>query len=157
MTACGIVSAPESLVYDFSYTVTGLAATVATDLKRLLPDVKTAVEGANRLRVTATAEDHAKVADLLAGMRTTTKTVTTKGEKRYTLKVENQAVGAVVRTIAKELEVEVQAPESILEKLKPLVNLDVQQVTAQELLKKVLDPAGIKFTLTEKTLELSDQ
>ncbi len=151
-----IVPAPESLEYEQTYTVAGGASTIASDLQKKLPGLKAVAESTTRIRVQGTAEQQASVADLLAGKRTVTNTVVTPGAKRYTLNVENQPIGAIVQTIAKELGVKVQAQEALVEKLKPRVNLEVNQVTAEELLQKVLGPAGMKFKLTEKTLELSE-
>jgi hypothetical protein len=149
-----IVPAPDSFVYEQSYPIRGDAAKVIADLQRILPEAKVRRQGAGQVVAEATADDHAKISELLAGNRVTTRTVTRHGEKRYTLTVENQPLGAIVKTIAAELEVEVKAEANLAEALAQRTSLQVRQVTAEELLAKVLDEAGIRFTLTDGTLEL---
>lgn len=151
-----IIPAPDQLAFERTYEVTAAAASVSNELKRFLPDVKVQASGGKSIRVTATAEQHAKVADLLSGKQTTTKTVVVPGEKVYTFKAENQLIGAMVQTLAKERGLKVQASESIIEKLKQRGTVEVEKASFEAALKKVLDPVGIKYKLTEKTLELSE-
>lgn len=154
-TEVEIVPAPDQLTFERTYEVTDSVAKVSAELKRLLPDIKVQASG-KAIRVTATAEQHAQVADLLTGKRTTTKTVVVPGEKVYTFKAENQLIGAMVQTLAKERGLKVQAAESIIEKLKQRGTVEVEKASFEAALKKVLDPVGIKYKLTEKTLELSE-
>jgi hypothetical protein len=151
-----VVSAPADLTFERSYDTTGVAATVGGDLKRLLPDIKLQASGANKLRVTATAEQHAQVADLLAGKRTTTKTAVVTGEQVYTFAAENQPYRAMVDLLAKQRGLKVEASEPASEKLKQRGTVMVEKATLDAALKKVLDPIGIKFKVREKTLELSE-
>lgn len=151
-----IVPAPEQLAFERTYEVTGTIASVSNELKRLLPDVKVQASSGKSIRVTATAEQHAKVVDLLSGKPTTTKSVVVPGEKVYTFKAENQLIGVMVQTLAKERGLKVQASEAIVEKLKQRGTVEVEKASFEAALKKVLDPVGIKYKLTEKTLELSE-
>jgi hypothetical protein len=122
----------------------------------LASDIEVHASGTKAVRVIATAEQHAQVAELLAGKRTTTKAVVVPVEKFYTFKAENQLIGAMVQTLAKERGLKVQAAASIIEKLKQRGTVEVEKASFETALKKVLDPVGIKFKLTEKTLELSE-
>lgn len=155
-TEVKIVPAPDELSFERTYEVVGTPAEVGRDLKRILPDIQLQASGAKRLRVTATAEQHAQVADLLAGKRTTTKTVVVPGKKVYTFKAENQLIGAMVQTLAKERDLKVVAAESLVDKLKQRGTVEVEKATFEQALAKVLDPVGIKYKLTETTLELSE-
>lgn len=150
-----IQPAPSELTFERSYDVAGIPAAISGELKRLLPDIKVQA-GGKAIRVTATAEQHAQVADLLAGKRTTTKTVVIPGEQVYSFKAENQLIGAMVQTLARQRGFKVQAAESIVEKLKQRATVEVQKASFEEALKKVLDPVGIKYKLTDTTLELSE-
>lgn len=154
-TEVQIVPAPEQLTFERTYEITGRMASVTNELKRLLPGINVQPSG-KAIRVTATAEQHAQVADLLAGKSTTTKTIVVPGEKVYTFKAENQLIGAMVQTLAKERGLKVQASESIIEKLKQRGTVEVEEASFEAALKKVLDPVGLKYKLTEKTLELSE-
>jgi hypothetical protein len=151
-----IVPAPDELVFERTYETVGAAATVARDLKQKLPDLKQVQpQGANRLKVTTSAELHAKVADLLAGNKVTTKTVIKPGEKVYTFTA-TDLVGVMVNTLAKEAELEVKAEASLIDKLKERRTVEVEKVPLEAALHKVLDPVGIKFRITGKVLELSE-
>jgi hypothetical protein len=155
-TEVQIVPAPEQLTFERTYDIIDSVSKVSSQLRRLLPDIKVQGSGSKAIRVTATAEQHAQVADLLAGKSTTTKTIVVPGEKVYTFKAENQLIGAMVQTLAKERGLKVQASESIIEKLKQRGTVEVEKASFEAALKKVLDPVGIKYKLTEKTLELSE-
>jgi hypothetical protein len=155
-TEAEIVSVPEQLTFERTYDVVDSVSKVSGQLKRLASDIEVHASGTKAVRVIATAEQHAQVAELLAGKRTTTKTVVVPGEKFYTFKAENQLIGAMVQTLAKERGLKVQAAASIIEKLKQRGTVEVEKASFETALKKVLDPVGIKFKLTEKTLELSE-
>lgn len=151
-----IVPAPDQLTFERTYEVVGTTASVSAELRRLLPEIKVQASGGKSLRVTATAEQHAKVAELLAGKKTTTTTVVVPSEKEYTLNAKDQVVGAMVQALAKDRGLKVQASESIIDKLKQRRSVEFEKVSFEAALKKVLDPVGIKYKLTEKTLELSE-
>jgi len=155
-TEVEIVPAPDQLTFERTYEVTDSVSKVSAQLKRLLPDIKVQASGAKAVRVAATAEQHAQVADLLAGKSTTTKTVVVPGEKQYTLNAKDQVIGAMVQTLAKDRGLKVQWSESIIDKLKQRGSVEFENVSFETALKKVLDPVGIKFKLTDKTLELSE-
>lgn len=155
-TEVTIIPAPNELTFERTYDVTGTPSAVSGELKRLLPDVKVQASGSKAVRVTATAEQHAQVADLIAGKRTTTKRVVVPGKKEYSLNAKNQLIGAMVQALAKERGLKVQASESIIDKLKQHGTVEFEKVSFEVALKKVLDPVGIKYKLTETTLELSE-
>ena len=155
-TEVTIVPVPADLVYERTYDVVGTVATVTSDLKRILPDLKILAVGSNRLRVVGNSEQHTQVAELLAGKKTTTKTTVIPGDKVYTFKAENQLIGTMVQTLAKERGLKVQAAESIVEKLKQRGTVEVEKASFEAALKKVLDPVGIKFKVTDQVLELSE-
>lgn len=152
-----IVPAPGELVYEQSYAVSGLSGGVINELKRMLPALKRIQHEKGSLQVTAAAQEHAQIAEFLAVKKLAKQGKPKAGEKRYSLKFKNEPVGAIVRTLSKELGVEVVADESLIEKLKMRTSLDVNQVTGEELLAKVLEPAGIAFILDEQTLRLTDK
>ncbi len=156
-TAIRLVPLPESAALEKTYTTRGNAADLAVQLRRIVPLAQIRTEP-GKLRVTASQDDHDKVERLLAGERvTTTKKVKPGaggGEKRYTLTVENQPAGAVLKTVANSLGKELKYDEALLEKLKTNVSFTAKDVTLEELMKKTLTPLGLTYKLDEKALEI---
>jgi hypothetical protein len=149
-----VVPVPASLAYEQSYAVSGDLAKALSELKRALPEIEAQRERGGRIKVAASAADHAKVADLLASKRPDAPAAAKPGLKRYTLTVENQPRGAIVKTVAEELGVRVEAAGEIAEKLQERISVKVQQLSVEELLHEVLDPADIAFELDNETLTL---
>jgi hypothetical protein len=143
---------PAELTIEKTYTPRGDASDAAAQLRRIVPQAKIAVEG-SRLRASATAEDHDKIDRLLKGERVKT-AVATPGERRYSLTVENQPAGAVIKTVAGQLEKELKYEAAIGEKLESRVSFSVKDVPLAELLAKALSPLGLTFKLDAKSLEI---
>jgi hypothetical protein len=99
-----LMAMPNLAVLEKAYTPRGIAADTAAQLRRIVPEAKIRVEQ-GKILVAASQEDHDKVERLLAGqsVRTTKKAKGGPPEKRYSLAVENQPAGAVVRTLATQL------------------------------------------------------
>jgi hypothetical protein len=76
------------------------------------------------------------------------------GQKRYSLNVDKQPAGAVVSTVAKELKKEVKFSNEVRTKLSQQVSFQVKDVTLDELMKKTLEPLGLRLVVTETTLEV---
>jgi hypothetical protein len=147
-----IVPAPSSISYDETYTVAGDVIQVGKELKRILPEVSLKREGTSKIIATASAEDHLKIAELLAGKKVTTKTVVKPAEKRYTLTVENQPRGAVVKTLAAELGLALKFAAELNPQMTERISLSVKQVTAEDLLKQLLEPVKLRAELGKEEL-----
>jgi len=147
-----LVPLPAELAFERTYTPRGDAADAAAQLRRLAPAATIAVAG-SRLRIAASAEDHDRIERLLKGERVPT-TVVTPGEKRYSLTVENQPAGAVVKTVATQLGKEFKFNPAAGERLRSKVSLSVKDVPLEELLDKTLRPLGLAYKLTDATLEV---
>ena len=142
---------PEQIEYEKSYTRSD-PAKLAAELKRLLPGLKIGRRG-NEVVVRGPYEEHEKIERMLRGEKV--KTVTpVAGEKRYTLKVENQPAGAVVRTVANEIGKELKYDSAVLGKLKTKVTFSVQDVPLDELLQRTLEPLGLKAELGDQSLTI---
>lgn len=150
--AIRLVPLPKEATIQKTYTPRGDAADAAAQLRRLVPQAKIVREG-SQLAVEATAEDHDKIDRLLKGERVKT-AVATPGERRYSLTVENQPAGAVVKTVATQLEKELKFAPDIREILATKVTFTVKDVPIKELLEKALKPLGLAFKLDEKSLEI---
>lgn len=108
-------------------------------------------------KITGTAEDHQIAADLAAGKQAK-KVVVKNNLTRYTLKV-NLPVQKLLQALAPKLELQVEFDEAAIQKanisLDREIQLDVNQVTQDVLLNKVVDPAGLKYEIQDKKLLIS--
>lgn len=156
--AIRLVPMPESVVLEKTYTTRGDAADLALQLKRIVPQAKIRTE-AGKLHVAAAQDDHEKIERLLSGQSVkTTKAVKPGpggGEKRYTLTVENQPAGAVLKTVANNLGKELKYDAALLDTLRRTVSFKATDVTLDDLLKQTLDPLGLTFKIDDKSLEVT--
>jgi hypothetical protein len=143
---------PDEVLVEKTYTPRGEAGPVVAQLRRLVPDAKIHVEG-RKLLIAASTDDHDKIQRLLSGQ--TVKTTNTKpGEKRYSMTVENQAAGAVVKTVANQLGKEMKYDPRLTQKLQTKVSFVVMDITLDELLKKTLAPLELGYKLDDSILEI---
>lgn len=77
--------------------------------------------------------------------------------KRYTLRVQNEMAGSVVKTLAQQFGLEVQFPADLVERLKTRITLDEVEVERDDLLRKTLHPVGVEFQIDGTTLILSER
>lgn len=156
-TAIRLVPMPDSVVLDRTYNTRSDAADLAAQLARIVPQARIRTEP-GKLHVSAAQDDHDKIERLLAGQSVKSvkpvKPGTGGGEKRYTLTVENQPAGAVLKTVAGSLGKELKYDPSLLDKLKRNTSFNVKDVTLDELMKKTLEPLGLTYRADEKSLEV---
>jgi len=133
----------------------GSPAAVGAEIRRRFPDARFTIE-AGHVVVDSTVEVSDGIRRLLAGVSSRPKPppAKTTGEKRYTLRVQDQSLGAVVAAIAKEVGVELRFDPRIEDMRDKLVWLDVQDVTLDRLLQTLLKPGGLTYRLDEQTLEI---
>ncbi len=71
-------------------------------------------------------------------------------EKRFSLQIENQAVGTVLQQLAEQLDLQLVWDETSLNAAelsrKTLVSCQVTKASLDELLRSIVEPAGMKFT-----------
>ena len=84
------------------------------------------------------------------------KKTTSKGppKKVFSMTVQKQAAGAVVNTVAKQLDKQFKYDPSLRDKLREEVNFTVKDVTLDELLTKALKPLGLSYKITETAIEI---
>ncbi len=147
-----VVPMPHEKAYASVHTLPADAANITAQVQRLFPTLKMDRSG-NRLTVVATLDEHDRIDELLQTGQT--KTVTkVPSPKTYSLTVKNQAAGAVVNTVAKQLGKEFQYDPSLRDKLKENVSFTVKDVSLEELLTKTLKPLGLSYKLTEAAIEI---
>jgi hypothetical protein len=153
-----LVPMPEHPTLVRSYSVSGAPQEIAAQLRlnKLLSSAEITVNG-NKLQVRGRQEDQEVVRELLSG-RTAKRTTVSEGRKVYTLRVElpvGELLEALSRQIGFELQLDrpaITAAGVSLEKQK--VKVDVKDASADELLKAVLDPAGLTFVRHENVIEV---
>ncbi|HEY2761845.1 MAG TPA: STN domain-containing protein [Pirellulales bacterium] len=140
---------PQWPVIERTYAVPSESVeTAATQLKqsKLLRKAEIrAVDG--KLLVSGREEDQQAVAELLAGHKARQTTVT-EGQKVYSLRVElplDQLLPSLARKMGLELHVDDKAISAAGLSIGKTVKVDVKEVSGDELLSTVLQPAGLTF------------
>jgi hypothetical protein len=151
-TAARIVPWPANVVMEHRYPGAGNAQQLATRLTGLFPSAKIRVEGAE-LVVAARWEDHQEIDRLLKG-EPVSRTTVRPGPKVYTLEVQNQPVGALMKLLAERLEMRVQFDEKIIARLRTQVSFNVKNVPLDELLKAALGPVNLDYEIDGDTIKV---
>lgn len=146
-----LVEMPETVEISHSYPlyvpIVGGDEGLVVSMSKALPEAHIRLSG-GRLLVRGRAEDQDFVEAKLSG-RLAKKTTVTKGDKRYTLSVVSMAVGDLIKTLGKKLDLDVQVNDAAIQaaglSLKTEVKVDVKEVPEDDLLRAVLDPAGLTF------------
>ena len=149
-----IVAMPETASLTRSYETGPRASLLATSLAERFSDATFRAQG-KRLVVAGRWEVHDAVERLLAG-ESVRPPPTTAGEKNYTLTVENQAAGGVVRALGNQLGKKVVFDVRVERRLTKEVSLSVKEVSLEELLSAVLSPANLKYEIDGDTIRVFD-
>lgn len=155
-----LIPMPEGNVIERRYRPPGAAGSLSAQLKRVLPDAKIRVENGHFI-VTSHQEDHEKIERLIAGQpirsapQAKAKTAKPAGELVLTLSVREQPAGAVARTLAESLGKRLIYDESVVEKLKTPVTIDLKDATPARVLDATLHPLGLSYDLSEKELTIT--
>jgi len=143
---------PPITTMDVVHTHRGEMPKAVAEIKKLFPDVTLQAEG-TQLHVSAAYETQEKISRLLSGEQVRT-TKVAPGQQRYSMTVEKQPAGAVVASVAKGLGKEAKFTAEIRTKLAQLVSFQVKDVTHDELLKKALEPLGLRAIVTAAAIEV---
>jgi hypothetical protein len=151
-----LVPFPQTAAISQTYSGKGHPRENAERIARLYPEAKVTVEG-EAIRVVGPWEAHQAVELLLQGQRVTrTSPPSTKGGGRtvYTLKVENEPVGGVIKALAEQLKLQVMIDPAVEKKLAERISFNVADVSRDELLRAVLLPAGLSFRMNGTELQI---
>jgi hypothetical protein len=149
-SAIRIVPAPNTVEYEQSYAWRGQNQSLAAQLQKKFPEIKVRATE-DKVIVTAKYETHEQIDRMMSGETVRTVKVA-PGGKVYSLRVDNQPAGAVVKTVAKELGKEMVYDPSLVEKLKTNVSFTVKDAKLDELLAKVLTPLELTYEMNEASL-----
>ncbi len=150
---------PVFLERSYSYPQRG--GRLPKGLVELVPQATLDIAN-DRLIVRGRLEDHEIVTDFLqgklVGLAGRARNHAPPGEKVFTLVVEPQPVGPLVRQIARQLGLELTFNQAALEaagvSLETVVSFDVQSVSLDQLLQAALEPAGMTFSRRGKAVEV---
>jgi hypothetical protein len=156
-TSVRLVPMPSKPVVERTYSVSGVAQDVVSQLRqnKLLSGAEIGLNG-GKLVVRGRQEDQDVVRDLLAG-GTARRSSVTEGKKVYTLRVElpiSKLLEALGPKLGIEIEINKPAIAAAGISLETKVKVDVKEVSADELLKAVLDPVGLTFAHHDNVVEV---
>ena len=144
-----LIPMPEKPVIERDYSVAGSAAEAAAKLKKteLMADAEVSVAG-GKVVVRGRQEDQEIVSELLAG-RTARRTTVSEGRKVYSMPRVDAPVSKLLETIGRQLSLEIRIDRPAVAaagiSLEKSVQVDVKDVSADQLLNAVLEPAGLTY------------
>jgi hypothetical protein len=147
---------PADPKIERNYTVPAAGQDIANRLREngLLTSAEITQTGA-KLLVRARQEDHDVIKELLSGRQAKRSTI--KEKQVYTLRV-ILTVDKLLDALAKRLEMEFKIDREAISarglSLDKEVKIDVKEVSADELLRAVLDPVGLTFKRSGKVVEV---
>lgn len=156
--AVRVVPIPERVFIERSYPRAADQKAIAA----VAPDAKVIVGGTN-LIVQGTVEQHAEITAMLKpGGQKSMKVAANKPDKelterRFTLKLENAALGDVIQTFVKNgVQIEYNPMEFADAKisLDKKINHDAKQKPAEKLFRDIFEPLGIEVTIDGKIVRL---
>ena len=132
-----------------------LAAHIESRLQREYPEVQV-VRQSQGLRVRGPWEVHQAIDSWRRGddAARPIRRPPGKTETRYTLEVQHQPLGATARALAERLELVLRYPPELEAQLQQRVSFRVQEVTREQLLQALIEPAGLRFQVFDRTLEI---
>ncbi len=151
-SAIRLIEMPNEATIERSYTPGTSLNAVTARIAKALPNVAVKKSG-TRLTINGTFEQHQDVANLLRGKPVRTAPMDNV-EKLFDLRVENELIGGIIKTIANREKLEVKADEASLAMLSRRVSFEVKQLTLDALLKRTLAETGISHQIEGSVLEL---
>ena len=156
-TSVKLVDMPETAELSRSYPLRGAQAArtgeIVSKLTRALPEAQIEANS-GKLAVRGRAEDQDFVQSFLSG-EPAKKVTVTDGKKVYRLTIV-MAVGPLIKKLGEQMKLDVRIDEPAITaaglSLDTKVNVRVKDVSADELLKAVLEPAGLKFERKDKVI-----
>ena len=135
-----------------SYELRANPSQLVAKLRQLFPDAQYTT-ARNQLTAVGKYEVHDAIKRLLSGKKVTTRTVT-ESDKRYTLAVENQPLGGVLKAVAMQLNLTVRFDPRVAGKLNALISFNVKDATRDQLIEAIVQPAGLAFKIEDARLKV---
>ncbi len=144
---------PERSALQREYTPRGDVSRAATDLTRRFPNANIQRTGV-KLAITGSAEDHDAISRQLRG-EPVRRTPTGPAKIQYKMTVTNQPLGAVLRTLELESQLQVTVDEAARDKLRDLVSFEVKDATLEQLLQAATQGTGLTIQLEGLRLRIT--
>jgi hypothetical protein len=151
------ISEPVAVRKEYRWPIDSSHQQNLAQLQQQLPDATLSMEG-DQLVVVGRVEDHERLLELLGRRpsRSQPSASVRPGERRYTLRVDNQPVDAVLRQLGRQLGWDVQFDEQAIQaagrSAGQRVSFSVQDVSVDELLDALLKPAGLTYRRDDQRL-----
>lgn len=148
---------PPTARLERTYAVSSQQTAVLQELARRFPDARI-TRRAGGVTVAGSLDAHETLQRLLKGRRPATPGPAKPAPEstvRYSLKIENQPVGAIAEALAKRLDRKIEFAPETRGRLDQLISFEVTAVPVDELLKALLAPAGLTYRLEASTLRIS--
>ena len=143
---------PDSIEFENNYAVKGTPARIVADLTTKVPNAKIKAQS-GKINVVGPYESHELVERLLRGesvRRAQARTVL----KTYTIKIENEPLGGVLRAIAQQLMIEFEFAPGTQEALQKRVTFEVDMVSLEDLIAAALRGSDLKYKIEPKRLQI---
>ncbi len=149
---------PEDTKLERTHTVSANAQKVAEAWRAACPDAEIRQAG-NRITVRGRLEDHEWLANPASKTASKSSGATTKGRTVHTLTIKNEKLGAVIRALAKHLNLTLKMDEAAIgaagiDLEGRIEELSVKDASTETLLQKAL-PRGLRYRIQGGTLEIS--
>jgi hypothetical protein len=109
---------------------------------------------AGGIELEGTAEEHERLRRILAPQEPARSQSQTGSRTVHSLRVNQQPVGAILRTLEVQLELAIELGPGVAEKLRERVSFDLREVSLEELLSATLEPVRLKFSLNGETVRI---
>jgi len=152
-TAVRFVPIPDEVALTRTYRVGPSAGRLATQFAERFPNTAVRAQG-DKIQVVGPFEDHDLIARIIRGEKVR-RPSTGAGRKNYTLKDTVAPVGTIIKKLAPQLGLNVEYDPGVDSKLLgQRVTVNVKEVSRDELLRAILEPAGLSFRLQGSTLHV---
>ncbi|MFO0868043.1 MAG: hypothetical protein U0935_03775 [Pirellulales bacterium] len=143
---------PEEAQYEKVVSVKGQPAQVAAEIRSKFPQVDVRIAGA-QLALRGSWED-LEVVERIARGQKVQRTTVVSGPSEFTLRVQEQPAGAVLRHIARQLMLNLEIAPDAQETLEQRVSFQAERLLLPDLLATVLKGTGLQFELRDQQLRV---
>ncbi|GDY06871.1 hypothetical protein LBMAG52_03570 [Planctomycetia bacterium] len=156
--AIRIVSIPEQVLIERSYPVLANSPVILDAARKQFPDVELEQSGA-KLIARGTVERQTEIAAWLkpGNQKTSKPPDKPLSERRFTVKQRNAALGDVIKTFTDygvKIEYDPKPFADAGISLDQKIDIDVKDVSAETLFRKLCEPLGIEVTIDDETVRL---
>ena len=153
--AIRIVPFPDTVTLERTYPLQMIPETIRPLVTSRFPALSI-VRHPDGLLISGTWEEHRQVKRLLAGQSSRPGDHLQEGQQAYTLRVKASA-RKLLATVSTQLGLQVEIDPSITEELNQQITVEVNQVSADELLEAILAPIGLNYRLNQQLLTIVPQ